>query len=622
MQVKDVTGYIRRAGDISIVLGAGASRSAGVPAAPELVEKINKEFNHCLNQLTPDERKDYGKVMGALSPGDRKSLIEPILQRSSINWGHIALACIIRSRNVRRILTFNFDLILERSASLLGMHLPVYDFGVAPTRDISGLAAPAIFHLHGQSYGLRQMNSDIETTEHRESLRPLLADSLRNHLTVIIGYSGEADPALEVMAKEFNSQNNLIWLGYSKEPKEHLFTLLNKDYADYVGGCDFDRTMIKIAEGLGCWPPEIIKNPPAHVLKELEEVVDYPVQAEKGADMLTSTRQRLDQAASVWEKEKDSTARAQEALISGAEQEDADNIADMSETERIARAWSAVGTGNELADEAETLDGAERAEKLALAQQKYAQALEIKPDKHEALNNWGAALAKEAETLDGAERAEKFALAQQKYAQALEIKPNGHETLYNWGLALADEAETLDAAERAEKFALAQQKFAQALEIKPDMHEALINWGVALAKEAETLDAAERAEKFALAQKKFAQALEIKPDNHEALGGWGLTLLHIAQPLNGAERAEKLAEAESKFLTAKEMTKQADYNLACVYALTGDIDAAMNELFACLADGVLPTADHLATDSDMDPLRADPRFQDLLEKLTNPATPE
>ena len=71
-----------------------------------------------------------------------------------------------------RILTFNFGLVLERAASLLRMHLAVYDFVVAPTENISGLAARAIYHLLGQSYGLRLMNSDAETEQHAQLLDP------------------------------------------------------------------------------------------------------------------------------------------------------------------------------------------------------------------------------------------------------------------------------------------------------------------------------------------------------------------------------------------------------------------------------------------------------------------
>ena len=130
MRVRDIVGHIRSAEHISIIIGAGASRTAGIPAGPDLVKRVNKDFAHCLGVLSEEERRDYGMVMDALAPNDRKRLIEPLLAESGINWGHIALACIIRAANVDRILTFNFDLVLERAASLLGMHLPVYDLSL------------------------------------------------------------------------------------------------------------------------------------------------------------------------------------------------------------------------------------------------------------------------------------------------------------------------------------------------------------------------------------------------------------------------------------------------------------------------------------------------------------
>lgn len=166
MKLDDVIGHIRAADDITFVIGAGASKSAGIPMAAELVKTINEDYAHCLGLLTETDRQDYGKAMGALSPGNRKSLIQPLLDKSKINWGHIALASVVKGAQVRRVLSFNFDFLLERAAALLGEHLPVYDFAVSPARDVHGLADKAIFHLHGQSYGLRLLNSAEETESH------------------------------------------------------------------------------------------------------------------------------------------------------------------------------------------------------------------------------------------------------------------------------------------------------------------------------------------------------------------------------------------------------------------------------------------------------------------------
>ncbi len=521
-----IAGHLRQAREVTIILGAGASVRAGIPLAGELVDRINNKYLHCLSGLSEDERRSYGRVMAALSPGDRKELIQPLLEDSKVNWGHIALACIISKCSVSRVLTFNFDLVLERAASLMGMHLPVYDFAVAPTENIGGLATPAIIHLHGQSYGLRLMNSDAETLEHAQKLKPLLTDSLRNHVTIIAGYSGQADAALPLMTEAFNEQHHLIWLGHEKQPGKHLRDLLAKNYTTYVGGCDFDITMMEVGRELGCFPPEVFRNPPAHLLSELEDVAEFPVQSESEIDILTDTQKRLEAAASSWEEDTGGEGQSQQALLSGTELEVGDPEK-LSEAERVARAWNLV--------------------------------------------NSGIRIRKKASSLMGSEATQLFQETYWKYAEAVRIKPDMHEAYFNWGNALVHEAKLL-------------------------MDEAAFN-------------------KYGEASMKYAEAVRIKPDDHEALGNWAISLIWEASSLQGEERSKKLTEVKEKALLAQIHGGKEVFGLACVHALLGESDDALNVLEACLADGTLPSLTHLETDSDLDSLRDKPRFQALLEKL-------
>ena len=163
MKVSDLADHIRQVDAITVIIGAGASKSAGIPLANGLIKIIEKKFEHCLRDLSDKDRKSYGKVMAKLSRQERKMLIEPLLRDASLNWGHVALASIVQQSNVKRVLSFNFDFLLEQAAGLLGFHLPVYDFGIAPSSNVSRFAEKAIFHLHGQSYGLRLLNSEDET---------------------------------------------------------------------------------------------------------------------------------------------------------------------------------------------------------------------------------------------------------------------------------------------------------------------------------------------------------------------------------------------------------------------------------------------------------------------------
>ena len=61
---------------------------------------------------------------------------------------------------------------------------------------------------------------------------------------------------------------------------------------------------------------------------------------------------------------------------------------------------------------------------------KYQKAIEIKPDKYQALYNWGIDLGNLAKTKEGKEAEELYNQAFDKYQKATEIKPDDHQALY------------------------------------------------------------------------------------------------------------------------------------------------------------------------------------------------
>jgi len=223
-KIKEIAGHIRQSSApgtrTSFIIGAGASVSAGIPTAAGLVEEIQEDFRLCLQGIPEDSRSRYGACMAALTPAERESLIQPKLKDAKINWGQIALASMIKNDFVARVLSFNFDLILEKAVSLLGMQVPVYDFGVAPSGNIHQIARPSIIHLHGQSYGLVLLNTDQETQDHKRNLHPILSDTVRTRNTIVFGYSGEADASFETLQDEFDSFHRLI-LAYPLDAHTH-----------------------------------------------------------------------------------------------------------------------------------------------------------------------------------------------------------------------------------------------------------------------------------------------------------------------------------------------------------------------------------------------------------------
>ncbi len=147
-------------------------------------------------------------------------------------------------------------------------------------------------------------------------------------------------------------------------------------------------------------------------------------------------------------------------------------------------------------------------------------------------NNWGVALFDEAQALAGrgdlpAAQA-KWAQAGEKYAQALDIKPDMHDAANNWGNALAAEAGALagsgDLPAAQAKWAQAGEKFAQALGIKPGMHEAANNWGIGLLHEYQALRKTDKPEDARTAEQRLAQAQALL-EKHAAMSEAGKQLV-------------------------------------------------------------------------------------------------
>lgn len=616
MRIREVVGHIRSAANITFVLGAGASRSAGIPTAPGLVAMIEEQFAHCISGLSTDDRKNYGKAMGTLSPADRKRLIEPLLAGAKLNWGHVALARIVQATQVRRILSFNFDFLMEKATALMGEHLPVYDFGVSPTRHVTGLADKAIFHLHGQSYGMTLLNTIDETKAHAEKLRPLLSDSLRNHLTVVAGYSGEADAAFSVMVDSYDSNNNLIWLGHEADPKPHLRLLVEQPYACYIGGCDFDQTMIEIAQGLGCWPIPLIENPPKHTLSLLELLPPFPVGSEQLAYVLGDTKKRLLTSSDEWKLNRTNAEKLAEDLISG---HDGNLEIDVSLMEPEAIDLAALrlfSLGNKRADEAGLLTGDMKTKKLAEAGEGFARALELRPEMLEALCNWGNILSLEASTLSGKQRSKKILDAKEKYLRALELEPADSEVLYNLGLVLEQEAEDLKGVRRTRKLIEAHQRYQSSLAVSPNDFETLVRSGEVLVELSDGFKGEERRKWLSEARAKFHRALAINSDNSDLLDSWGNLLLRESYGMPKGARERNFLEAERFLERARELSKSGNYNLACIYAITNRLELALAELEACERDGSLPELSHIQKDPDLSKLKGERRFVDFLERQT------
>src|SRR5262249_31438346 len=183
-------------------------------------------------------------------------------------------------------------------------------------------------------------------------------------------------------------------------------------------------------QSLGCWPPRLFGDPIGHLLGELEPVIPYPVgDSESSIDFLGSVREKLEGLRRTAEQQ--GINSLQKLYMKGDCEGAVKLFRNQSTTSGEARQivyWSLLGSANALFDSARTADAKNRLGLLVAAREKLEEAVRIKPDGHEALNNWGILLFEQARRANGEEtdRLLRQAGAQYNAAPATTPDPQRH----------------------------------------------------------------------------------------------------------------------------------------------------------------------------------------------------
>jgi len=211
-------------------------------------------------------------------------------------------------------------------------------------------------------------------------------------------------------------------------------------------------------------------------------------------------------------------------------------------------------------------------------------ALEIDPDLAEAHASRGFAL-----TLS-----RRYDEARQEFEEALRLNPKLYEAHYLYARACVQEGRLDDAVRHYEAAAT----------VRPEDYQALLLMKgplTALGRPEEGQAALEKALSV------IEKHLELNPDDARALYLGANALIQFGQrerALDWVRRAYAIDPTDSGVL----------YNVACVYALGGLIDEAIECIDKAIQNG-FGHREWLDNDSDLDSLREDPRFQELRGRI-------
>jgi adenylate cyclase len=213
-----------------------------------------------------------------------------------------------------------------------------------------------------------------------------------------------------------------------------------------------------------------------------------------------------------------------------------------------------------------------------------ARALELAPELAEAHASRGFALSLRRE----------YDQARAEFERAIELNPKLYEAHYLYARACVQEGHREDAVRHYE----------EAARVRPEDYQAILLMQ-------SPLHGLGRHEEALAALRKGVEVvehhLELNPDDVRALTLGASALMQLDQrerALDWAERASKLEASDPGVL----------YNVACVYALGGMPDRAIECLDKAIENG-FGHREWIENDTDLDSLRDDPRFKALQQRL-------
>ena len=218
-------------------------------------------------------------------------------------------------------------------------------------------------------------------------------------------------------------------------------------------------------------------------------------------------------------------------------------------------------------------------------------------------NNWGSALYEFAKIRNDENL---FEASLEKYKKATQIDQNDVETYNNWGNALCELA-TLGNDENL--FETSLEKYEKATQIDQNDARTYYNWGTTLLKFAKIRNDENL---FEASFEKYEKATQINENDARTYNNWGYALLELAKLRKSIEDDQSIIL--EKFVKASSLNETNSlYNLACLYSLLNKKEDAFEWLERALQ--TTPEAkENAQNDTDLDNLRQDPRFKELLNK--------
>ena len=249
--------FSMRAKNLMWLLGAGASASAGIPTAWDMIWEFKQQLFISQRRVSPQAVADlsnsairvqlqahvdslgrlplpgapdeYAALFESVYPAeiDRRAYLDAKIAGAKPSYGHLAMATLMRAQLTRLVWTTNFDpLVADACAKVYDGTGPLTTVALdAPnlaTQSIGDGRWPIEIKLHGDFRSRRLKNTNDELRYQDKRLRDVLVDSCRRFGLIVVGYSGRDDSIMEALESVLENSSaypsGLFWLHRGEDP--------------------------------------------------------------------------------------------------------------------------------------------------------------------------------------------------------------------------------------------------------------------------------------------------------------------------------------------------------------------------------------------------------------------
>jgi len=297
-------------------LGAGFSKTAGIPLAEEVVDRLlDKRWRPTVDggaklqpfsqlsekdkssrqtavrdwaiqqqvlgsNLITDWAATYGECLRLL-PGevDRQEFIIDCIQegRGRLNMAHLLLGQLLKNSFINTVLTTNFDDLVLRALQLYFVVPAALDPDSTNTL-LTNSKFVQVAYLHGRLASYRQRHTLSEVQGSIPGFENYLTQALQDHGLVIIGYRGGDETPIHLLHKVLLERGTgpgrgLFWITRTDAVEslpQKVREILNLKDCYWVPGWDADEFMRKLC----AWPGIGLGIPnPSEWIKGMEEIL-------------------------------------------------------------------------------------------------------------------------------------------------------------------------------------------------------------------------------------------------------------------------------------------------------------------------------------------------------------